>query len=107
MKPEVFDELYAKCVAHYNGLNSAYVFDGFCGANPASRKKVGGGDDDDDDDDDVIMMMMLIMMMMSLCPLMDLLAMTRARRSVGSDHPGDKDSVARLSCPIIQRLSLP
>ena len=40
MKGEVFEELYKKCVAHYNGLDKAYVFDGYCGANPASRKKV-------------------------------------------------------------------
>lgn len=37
---QVFDDLYAKCVGHYNTLDKAYVFDGFCGANPASRKKV-------------------------------------------------------------------
>lgn len=37
---EVFEELYKKCVAHYNTLDKAYVFDGYCGANPASRKKV-------------------------------------------------------------------
>lgn len=37
---EAFDELYAKCIAHYNTLDKAYVFDGYCGASPASRKKV-------------------------------------------------------------------
>lgn len=40
VKPEVFDELYKKCIAHYNGLDKAYVFDGYCGASAASRKKV-------------------------------------------------------------------
>lgn len=37
---EVFDELYDKCVAHYNDLDAFYLFDGFCGANPKSRKRV-------------------------------------------------------------------
>ena len=36
---KAFDELYAKCIAHYNTLDKAYVFDGYCGASPASRKK--------------------------------------------------------------------
>jgi len=40
MKPEVFDELYAKAVAHFNTLEKAYVFDGFCGASKGSQKKV-------------------------------------------------------------------
>lgn len=40
MKGEVFEELYKKCVAHYNKLDKAYIFDGYCGANPSSRKKV-------------------------------------------------------------------
>jgi ATP-dependent phosphoenolpyruvate carboxykinase len=38
---KAFDELYAKCIAHYNTLDKAYVFDGYCGASAASRKKVG------------------------------------------------------------------
>lgn len=38
--PEVFDELYAKAVGHFNSLDECYVFDGFAGANPVSRKKV-------------------------------------------------------------------
>lgn len=38
--PEVFRELYEKAVQHFNQRETAYVFDGFCGANPASRKKV-------------------------------------------------------------------
>lgn len=40
LNAEAFEELYAKCVAHYNTLDRAYVFDGYCGASPASRKKV-------------------------------------------------------------------
>eukprot|EP00550_Attheya_septentrionalis_P000486 CAMPEP_0198281210 /NCGR_PEP_ID=MMETSP1449-20131203/1171_1 /TAXON_ID=420275 /ORGANISM="Attheya septentrionalis, Strain CCMP2084" /LENGTH=633 /DNA_ID=CAMNT_0043976883 /DNA_START=127 /DNA_END=2028 /DNA_ORIENTATION=- len=38
--PEVFDELYEKAVASFNKREKAYVFDGFCGANPNSQKKV-------------------------------------------------------------------
>jgi phosphoenolpyruvate carboxykinase (ATP) len=38
--PEVFTELYDKAVAHFNSRETAYVFDCYCGANPASRKKV-------------------------------------------------------------------
>jgi len=38
--PEVFKDLYDKAVAHFNTRETAYVFDGYCGANPASRKKV-------------------------------------------------------------------
>jgi phosphoenolpyruvate carboxykinase (ATP) len=38
--PQVFDELYDKAVAHFNTRETAYVFDGYCGANPSSRKKV-------------------------------------------------------------------
>lgn len=37
---EVFDELYEKCVNHYNTLDDIYVFDGYCGASPKSRKNV-------------------------------------------------------------------
>lgn len=40
MKEEVFNELKTKCIDHYNKAEKAYVFEGFCGANPASRKKV-------------------------------------------------------------------
>jgi ATP-dependent phosphoenolpyruvate carboxykinase len=40
MQPEVFDELYAKAIAHFNTLDECYVFDGFCGANPASQKRI-------------------------------------------------------------------
>lgn len=38
--PEVFDDLYAKAVEYFNRLDKAYVFDGYCGANPDTRKKV-------------------------------------------------------------------
>lgn len=38
--PEVFDELYEKAVNHFNALDKAYVFDGFCGANPNSQRKI-------------------------------------------------------------------
>jgi len=38
--PEVFKELYEKAIAHVNTLDAAYVFDGYCGANPKSQRKV-------------------------------------------------------------------
>lgn len=38
--PEIFEELYEKAVNHFNSLDEAYVFDGFCGANPKSQKKI-------------------------------------------------------------------
>jgi ATP-dependent phosphoenolpyruvate carboxykinase len=38
--PEVFDDLFDKAIAHFNTLDKAYVFDGFCGANPKSQKRV-------------------------------------------------------------------
>lgn len=38
--PEVFDELYEKAVAYFNTRDTAYVFDGYCGANPETRKKI-------------------------------------------------------------------
>jgi ATP-dependent phosphoenolpyruvate carboxykinase len=38
--PEVFDELYEKAQKHFNSLDEMYVFDGYCGANPRSQKKV-------------------------------------------------------------------
>mmetsp|Transcript_12917 Transcript_12917/g.14960 ORF Transcript_12917/g.14960 Transcript_12917/m.14960 type:complete len:564 (+) Transcript_12917:161-1852(+) len=38
--PEVFDELYEKVVEHYNEAEKMYIFDGYCGANPVSRKDV-------------------------------------------------------------------
>jgi ATP-dependent phosphoenolpyruvate carboxykinase len=39
-EPKVFDELYAKSVAHMNSKETVYVFDGYCGASPGSRRKV-------------------------------------------------------------------
>jgi len=38
--PEVYKELYEKAVAHFNTLDKAYVFDGYCGASPDTRKKI-------------------------------------------------------------------
>ena len=38
--PEVFDDLYEKAISHFNTLDEMYVFDGYCGANPRSRRKV-------------------------------------------------------------------
>lgn len=38
--PEVFDELFDKAIAHFNTRDTAYVFDGYCGANINTRKKV-------------------------------------------------------------------
>lgn len=40
MEPQVFDELYGKVTEHYSKAPKMYVFDGYCGANPKSRKKV-------------------------------------------------------------------
>ena len=37
---EVFDDLYKLAVGHFNSLEECYVFDGYCGANPTSQKKV-------------------------------------------------------------------
>lgn len=38
--PEVFDELYEKAVNYFNTKDKCYVFDGFCGANPKSQRKI-------------------------------------------------------------------
>ena len=38
--PEVFDDLYKTAVNHFNTLEECYVFDGYCGANPSSQKRV-------------------------------------------------------------------
>ncbi|KAL7442459.1 hypothetical protein ACHAXH_009241 [Discostella pseudostelligera] len=38
--PEVFDELYEKAIKYFNTKDKAYVFDGFCGANPKSQRKI-------------------------------------------------------------------
>jgi len=40
MTSQVFDELYEKVTKHYSGVEKMYVFDGYCGANPKSRKDV-------------------------------------------------------------------
>ncbi len=37
---EVFNILYDKAITHFNTLDEYYVFDGLCGANPKSQKKV-------------------------------------------------------------------
>ena len=39
MAPEVFDELYAEVIEYLSGKD-LYVTDGFCGANPKTRKSV-------------------------------------------------------------------
>lgn len=38
--PEVYEELYDKAIAYMNSRRDAYVFDGYCGTSPTSRKKV-------------------------------------------------------------------
>ena len=38
--PEVFDDLLDKAVNHFNSLNEIYLFDGYCGANEKTRKRV-------------------------------------------------------------------
>ncbi len=40
MKEDVFDELYGKCISHFNNLPNYYVYDGHCGANPSTKKNV-------------------------------------------------------------------
>ncbi|CAM9462688.1 unnamed protein product [Chrysoparadoxa australica] len=41
IEAEKFKEIYGLAIDHYNtNVDQVYVFDGFCGANPASRKKV-------------------------------------------------------------------
>ncbi|CAK4083747.1 unnamed protein product [Aphanomyces euteiches] len=40
MKASVFDELHKKVADHYNQAEKVYVFDGYCGANKNSRKRV-------------------------------------------------------------------
>jgi phosphoenolpyruvate carboxykinase (ATP) len=40
MKSATYDKLNAKVVNHYNQAKKIYVFDGYSGANPVSRKKV-------------------------------------------------------------------
>ena len=38
--PDVFDDLYKTAIDHFNSLSECYVFDGFCGANKNTQKKV-------------------------------------------------------------------
>jgi ATP-dependent phosphoenolpyruvate carboxykinase len=38
--PEVFDDLYNQATGMFNNLDECYVFDGYCGANPSSQKRV-------------------------------------------------------------------
>ena len=38
--PEVFDDLLNKAVNHFNSLDKIYLFDGYCGANEKTRKRV-------------------------------------------------------------------
>lgn len=40
MKGEDFDQLIDEAIAHYNKQEKCYVFDGFVGAAPESRRKV-------------------------------------------------------------------
>jgi len=40
MSPATFSELEAKCQDYYNSLDEFYVFDGYCGANEGSRRKI-------------------------------------------------------------------
>ena len=36
----IFNILYTKCVSHYNRLDSYYLYEGHCGANPETQKNV-------------------------------------------------------------------
>lgn len=38
--PEVYKVLYDRAVAHFNTLDKAYVFDGYCGTHPSTRQKI-------------------------------------------------------------------
>lgn len=40
IEAEKFDELYEKVTSHYATVDKMYVFDGYCGANPKSRRNV-------------------------------------------------------------------
>ncbi len=40
MDPVVFDQLAEKCVAHFQGLDQYYIYDGQCGASLTSQKRV-------------------------------------------------------------------
>ena len=37
---DIFDTLYLKAKNHFNSLENYYVYDGYCGSNPKSQKKV-------------------------------------------------------------------
>lgn len=41
MKPETFDKLKNLVVSHFNNASRIYVFDGFTGSSPLSKKRVG------------------------------------------------------------------
>lgn len=40
ISPEIFDDLYAKAINHFNSLEECYLFEGFCGSSLKSQKKV-------------------------------------------------------------------
>lgn len=40
IKPEIFDELFGLAVDHFNSKDACFVFDGFVGASPSSRRTV-------------------------------------------------------------------
>ena len=40
LSPEIFDRLYLKAKNHFDSLENYYVYDGYCGSNPKSQKKV-------------------------------------------------------------------
>tara|TARA_Y100000590_G_C15716333_1_gene1012021 strand:+ start:1272 stop:2915 length:1644 start_codon:yes stop_codon:yes gene_type:complete len=40
LSPEIFDRLYSKAKNHFDSLKNYYVYDGYCGSNPKSQKKI-------------------------------------------------------------------
>ena len=40
LSSEIFDTLYEKAKHHFDSLDNYYVYDGYCGSNPRSQKKV-------------------------------------------------------------------
>ena len=40
LSESVFNILYTKCISHYNKLDSYYLYEGHCGANPDTQKNV-------------------------------------------------------------------
>ena len=40
IEPKIFDDLLNKSINHFNNLDSFYLFDGYCGSNKNSQKKV-------------------------------------------------------------------